>query len=79
GNLEKCERKCREDIAFNFEYVPDFPHNLDSYKRLVIILENRGAYDEAKAFCERAIELGLSDRTKSDYPGRLEKIKKKMS
>jgi tetratricopeptide (TPR) repeat protein len=78
-NLYKCEEKCREDIAFNFEYVPDFPRNLGSYKRLVIILENLGELEEAKAFCERAIALGLTDKTKADYPGRLEKIEKKIA
>ncbi|MDR3264104.1 MAG: hypothetical protein LBT30_07340 [Clostridiales bacterium] len=78
-NLKKCEEKCREDIAFNLEYIPDYPSYLDSYKRLVIILENRNDFEEAKAFCERAIHLGLTDRTKSDYVGRLEKINKKQA
>jgi hypothetical protein len=77
-NIIKCEEKCREDIAFNFEYIPDFPRNLDSYKRLVILLESRGELKEAKAFCERALALEMTDRTKSDYGGRLEKIEKKI-
>ncbi|MDR1940649.1 MAG: hypothetical protein LBQ40_07695 [Clostridiales bacterium] len=78
-NIIKCEEKCREDVAFNFEYIPDFPRNLDSYKRLVILLESRGELYEAKAFCERAIALGMTDRTKADYTGRLEKIEKKIA
>ena len=77
-NLSKCEAKCREDVAFNIEFVENFPRNLNSYKRLVIILENLGKFEEAQAFCERAIALGLTDRTKANYPGRLEKINKKL-
>ncbi|MDR2047117.1 MAG: hypothetical protein LBP79_04370 [Clostridiales bacterium] len=78
-NLYKCEEKCREDVAFNLEYIPDFPRNLSSYKRLVLILESGGKLAEAKALCERAIDLSLTDKTKADYSGRLEKIEKKMS
>ncbi|MDR3294056.1 MAG: hypothetical protein LBT20_08160 [Clostridiales bacterium] len=77
-NFWKCEEKCREDVAFNLEYIPDYPKNLNSYKRLVIILEAKGELTHAQAFCERAIDLGLTDKTKADYQGRLEKIEKKI-
>jgi TPR repeat protein len=78
GVEEKCENKCREDVDFCLKNVPNYPANLYSYKRLVMILENQNRLHEARALCETALELGLVDGTKAGYSGRMRRIDKKM-
>jgi len=50
--------------------VPTFQH-------YATILTEEEQFSEAIAVCEAAIKFGLSDGTKGDFQGRIEKIKKK--
>ncbi|MDR2047615.1 MAG: hypothetical protein LBP79_06985 [Clostridiales bacterium] len=77
--LEKCEAKCREDVDFCLKYVPNYPANLYSFKRLIMILEKQDKLREAEALCVKAIDLGLVDGTKAGYKGRLSRIREKLS
>ena len=54
------------------------PPQIPSFKRLAIIYEKMGKYEEAISVCEKAIRYGLTDGTKIGFEGRIEKIKKKM-
>jgi len=47
-------------------------------KYATFLMENK-EYEEAIEVCERAIEEGLHDGTKSGFEGRIERIKKKMN
>ncbi|MDR2090492.1 MAG: hypothetical protein LBP62_02425 [Clostridiales bacterium] len=79
GVEEKCEAKCREDIDFCLKNVPNYPANLYSYKRLVMILEATDRLQEARALCVNALDLGLVDGTKAGYAGRIKRIDKKLA
>ena len=78
GVLDKCEIKCREDIEYCLNYVPDYPANMYSFKRLVMILERQNRLQEARSYCRTAIERGLIDGTKAGYQGRLERIEDRL-
>jgi hypothetical protein len=78
GLLDKCEAKCREDADYCLKYVPNYPVNLYSFKRLVMILERADRLYEAEALCKKAIEYKLVDGTKAGYEGRLERIQKRL-
>ena len=41
------------------------------------LLTEEGRYDEAIAVCKKAIDFGVTERTKGGYPGRIERIKRK--
>ncbi|MDR1906398.1 MAG: hypothetical protein LBQ27_05785, partial [Clostridiales bacterium] len=78
GILQKCEAKCREDVEYCFTNVPNYPSNLYSYKRLVMILERTDRLAEARDLCRKALEIGLVDGTKAGYKGRLDRIEKRL-
>lgn len=44
---------------------------------LATLLVEDARFDEAVAVCEQAIQLGLHDGTKGDFPARIERIRKK--
>ncbi len=48
-----------------------------TFQQYATILTEEERFSEAIAVCEAAIKFGLSDGTKGDFQGRLEKIKKK--
>jgi len=48
-----------------------------TFKHYATVLTEEERYSEAIAVCESAIKFGLSDGTKSDFQGRIERIKKK--
>ncbi len=54
----------------NFLHVPTFEY-------LATVYTEDGEYEKAIEVCEKAIAFGLHDWTKSDYAGRIERIKKK--
>ncbi len=54
----------------NFIHVPTFEY-------LATVYTEGGEYEKAIEVCEKAIAFGLHDWTKSDYAGRIERIKKK--
>ncbi|WP_435158641.1 tetratricopeptide repeat protein [Haladaptatus sp. DFWS20] len=83
--IEKCIAYCEEDIdtidafldAWEREYG-DGPPGIPSFKRLAIILEKQGNYQDALEICEMAIQRGLSDGTKGGYKGRKQRIQNKI-
>ena len=92
--LEVCISYCEESIEMTpkvlkqmeyehkeiFEYDHDFvPPSIPAFKRLAIIYENQGNYDKAINVCQKAIDLGLKDGTKSGFEGRIERLKKKIN
>jgi hypothetical protein len=48
-----------------------------TFQQYATILTEEERFSEAIAVCEAAIKFGLSDGTKGDFQGRIEKIKKK--
>lgn len=52
------------------------PH-VPTFQQYATVLAEDQKYDEAIAVCEKAIKFGLSDGTKGDYKGRIERINKK--
>lgn len=47
-----------------------------TFPKLATLLTEAGRYKEAIAVCQKCIEWDLNDGTKSDYQGRIERIKK---
>lgn len=47
-----------------------------TFQQYATVLTEEERYSEAIAVCEAAIKFGLSDGTKGDFQGRIEKIKK---
>lgn len=84
--LERAEKACRDQIgiapiaaeAFLQEDTIEglgFLPSHHGYKQLAIILEKRGAYPDAVAFCEQAKEQGW----KGDWDSRLARLEKKLA
>ena len=48
-----------------------------TFQQYATVLAEEQKFDEAIEVCEKAIKFGLSDGTKGDYQGRIERIKKK--
>jgi|GEM_PF-1979478 len=62
------------------DLLEDFQNSLprvSTFQKYATILTEKGKYNEAIAVCEKAIEFGLTDMTKSGYEGRIERIKKR--
>src|SRR5690625_1223172 len=68
------EYKNYESLIVDFK--PSIP-NIPSFKRLAIILEKQGKYDEAIKVCNMAITYNLTDGTKGGFKGRKERIYRK--
>ena len=85
--IEKCIKYCVEDIsiledflqAFKIEYGDPTPPVIPSIKRLIIIYEKLGNFEEGINLCGMAQELSLSDTTKGGFEGRQVKLEKKLS
>ena len=75
--LEQCETLCQEDIALHLDVLKTRSGFVYSFKRLAILLEKQGLYDDAIAMCDRAINLNLDDKTQGGYRGRRERITKR--
>ena len=76
--LEKCEELCQEDIALHLDVLKTRSGFVYSFKRLAILLERQGLYEDAIAMCDRAIALRLDDMTKGNYAGRKERLRKRI-
>lgn len=84
--IEKCIKYCVEDIniledflqAFKMEYGDPTPPVIPSIKRLIIIYEKSGNFEEGIKLCGMAQELSLSDTTKGGFEGRQVKLEKKL-
>ena len=81
--LELCIVYCKKDIEFFDYYTRAFTKKwgenplIETVKRLTIIYEKTGKYDEAIKYCQFALDNGLKDGTKGGYQGRMEKLLKK--
>ncbi len=80
--IENCIEYCKRD----FEIVDDFleswdgePPRIPSFKRLAIIYKKQQKYEEAIEVCNKAIERGLSDKTKTGFEGRKQRLENKLS
>ena len=84
---EKYRKLCIEYAIRHLQEFPDIapalkeedgtlPHVTTFQKDATVLTEN-GEYDKAISICEKAIEYGLHDYTKSGFEGRIERIKKK--
>lgn len=85
--IEKCIKYCVEDIntlenflqAFKMEYGDPTPPVIPSIKRLIIIYEKLGKFEEGINLCGMAQKLSLSDTTKGGFEGRQVKLEKKLN
>ena len=68
--VEPGHYQCKDGRPSNFVHVPTFEY-------LATVYTEDGEYEKAIEVCEKAIAFGLHDWTKSDYAGRIERIKKK--
>lgn len=59
----------------DFNYLPHVP----TFEYYATILTERCQFNDAVSVCEAAIKYGLSDCTKSDYVGRIARIRKKQA
>ncbi len=75
--LDQCETLCQEDIALHLDVLRTRSGFVYSFKRLAILLEKQGLYEDAIAMCDRAINLNLDDKTQGGYRGRKERIMKR--
>lgn len=50
---------------------------VSTFQNYATLLTELGEFEKAISVCEKAISYGLSDGTKSDYEGRIQRIKKK--
>lgn len=75
--LDQCEVLCQEDIALHLDVLKTRSGFVYSFKRLAILLEKQGMFDDAIAMCDRAINLNLDDKTQGGYRGRKERITKR--
>ena len=48
-----------------------------TFQKYATVLTEDGEYEKAISVCEKALEYGLHDNTKSGFEGRIERIKKK--
>lgn len=78
--IEKCIEYCKKDIEIADEFVDEFGEvpRIPSFKRLAIIYEKQGRYEEAIEVCERALNIGTTDGTKGGFEGRKERLRKKI-
>jgi hypothetical protein len=77
--LEQCETLCQQDIALHLDVLKTRSGFVYSFKRLAILLEKQGLYEDAIAMCDRAINLNLNDKTQGGYNGRKERIQKRQN
>lgn len=78
--IEKCIEYCKKDIEIAEEFVAEFGDvpRIPSFKRLAIIYERQERYEDALAVCNRALDIGTTDGTKSGFEGREERIRNKI-
>lgn len=82
--LDLCVAYCKKDIELFDYYKKVFIKRwgsvplIETIKQLAIIYEKAGKYEDALAVCQLGIDNNLNDGTKGGYPGRIERIKKRM-
>jgi len=65
--------KIKPDLEKDLGTLPRVP----TFQQYATVLTEEERFSEAVAVCEAAIKFGLSDGTKGDFRGRIEKIEKK--
>lgn len=85
-NPDKQEKICLEDIGladrFNQEWLQQhgkpLPKSYPSFKKLAVIYEKAGKFDEAIEVCKKAIAAGYKqDGTQGGMAARVRKLKEK--
>lgn len=76
--IERCEELCQEDIALHLDVLKTKKGFVYSFKRLAILLERQGLFEDAIAMCDRAIALKLDDMTKGNYLGRKQRLQRRI-
>lgn len=76
--LDRCEEICQEDIALHLDVLKTRSGFVYSYKRLTILLERQGLFEDAIAMSDRAIALNFDDKTKGNYRGRKQRLLKRL-
>jgi len=85
---EKYRKLC---IEYSEQHLQEFPTiapalkndmggslpRITTFQNYAIVLTEDGKFEKAISICNKAIEYGLHDNTKSGYEGRIERIKKK--
>jgi tetratricopeptide (TPR) repeat protein len=63
--IEKCIEYCKKDIEIAEEFVAEFSEvpRIPSFKRLAIIYERQGQYEEALTVCDQALDIETTDGT----------------
>ncbi len=77
--VERCEELCQEDIALHLDVLKTKKGFVYSFKRLAILLERQGLFEDAIAMCDRAIALKLDDMTKGNYLGRKQRLQRRIA
>ena len=82
-------RLCREVARLHISEFPSIrgPLRADlgvlprasTFAQLATVLAEDGEFNEAISVCRQALAFGLSDGTKGDYAGRIERLRKKMA
>lgn len=79
--IELCERNIMEFKRYKeacASYKEEMPRNVPAYKRLAMIYEKQGRYEEAIEICAAAIHDGVvDDGTKGRMRGRLARLIRK--
>lgn len=60
------------------EDMPDFLPRVSTFQQYATLLVELGNFQRAIEVCNKAIEYGLRDNTKTGFEGRIERIKRKM-
>ncbi len=79
--IEKCIEYCKKDIEIVDEFLESWdgePPRIPSFKRLAIIYKKQKEYEKAIDVCDKAIERGLSDKTKTGFEGRRQRLLNKI-
>ncbi len=87
--IDKCIDTCWKDINKMDTIINEFKKEqsykdygtlprMPSFERLAIVYEKSGEYKKSLNVCEKAIEYGLTDKTKGGFEGRISRINKKM-
>ncbi len=79
--IELCQKNIKDFYTWSeigFKYGETIPPNVPAFKRLAMIYEKRGQFEESVSICKEAIKCGAySDGSKGGMKGRLARMIKK--
>ena len=79
GALEKCEKLCKKDVAFNYENRDVRGMKLPALKRLILIYTAQKRYEDAIRLCDEAITREVIEKKDEGYEERRSRIVGKMN